>query len=80
VLRPDGTLGPTFDPVPNPICLPPQDVAAERRSVTCASPDQALVVTTSGDVSFPTGSLTVEASGGVFEITGSFAGWLQDGK
>ncbi len=80
MLRPDGTLVPASDPVPNPICLPPQDVEAERRSVTCASPDEALVVTTGGDGSFPTGSLTVEASGEVFEIAGSFAGWLQDGK
>lgn len=80
VLRPDGTLVPAADPVPNPICLLPEVPGDEWRFATCASPDDALVVTTGGDVSFPTGSLTVQASGEVFEIAGSFAGWLQDGK
>ena len=80
VLRPDGTLVPAADPVPNPICLLPEVPGDEWRFATCASPDDALVVTTGGDVSFPTGSLTVQASGEVFEIAGSFAGWLKDGN
>jgi hypothetical protein len=80
LLRPDGTLVPASGPVPNPPCFVNQVADDGWSPATCASPDGGLVVITGGDVSFPSGSLTVQASGEVFEIAGSFAGWLPDGK
>lgn len=74
LLRPDGTLAPASDPVPEADCDP---LLGSDYQVACVSPDEALTASTSGNVSFPAGSVTTQATGERFEVTGSFAGWLR---
>jgi hypothetical protein len=81
VLRPDGTLAAASDPLPEASCQPaPEEGSADpatgRMSFACVSPDDVLVVITSGNASFPTGSVRIQDSGEEFEVEGSFAGWL----